>query len=213
MKDIKISQKSRKFVMLLACTLGVALILAGLLPDRSIVVAASQTEDFYIVDGELLSYSGKATKVTLPKEVKKIGTGAFTGNQKITQVIIPDTVKEVGEKAFADCSALKTVRIGKGIGKIPFKAFYQCDTLSSVTLSEGITSIGESAFEYCYSLKNITIPASVKTIGIRSFSGDYELKTVTFAKGSKWLRRLFGPASQDSSPVSMCAWDPIPQGG
>ena len=52
MKDIKISQKSRKFVMLLACTLGVALILAGLLPDRSIVVAASQTEDFYIVDGE-----------------------------------------------------------------------------------------------------------------------------------------------------------------
>ena len=59
-------------------------------------------EGCVIIKGQLLSYTGRANQLTIPKTVKEIGQYAFSANSTLKQVTIGRNVKRIGEEAFAN---------------------------------------------------------------------------------------------------------------
>lgn len=57
-------------------------------------------DDFVIVDGKLIKYTGNAKVVNIPEGVTTINFRAFY-NQQIEQVTLPSTLKIIGSEAFA----------------------------------------------------------------------------------------------------------------
>ncbi len=86
------------------------------------------------------------------KGIKRIGSGAFTGNTKITYIKMPAGLTTVGADAFKGCTALR-----------------------GMTIPTGVTAIEESAFEGCSALTQFALPATIEDIGNRAFYGDSRL--------------------------------------
>lgn len=105
----------------------------------------------------LIAYpQGKTdTYYSMPNDVKKIDSYAFTGNPFIEKIKASDNVTEIGESAFESCLLLKSVNIPNGVETIGRQAFLQCDALESVTMSSAVTVVEPFAFDRCFSLKNI----------------------------------------------------------
>ena len=38
--------------------------------------------------------------ITIPKDVQKIGCGAFSGCERLAEISLPDTIAEIDEEAF-----------------------------------------------------------------------------------------------------------------
>ncbi|MCD7709196.1 MAG: leucine-rich repeat domain-containing protein [Clostridiales bacterium] len=98
---------------------------------------------------KFVSYSGTASKATIPATVTYGGTkykvtaiaaNAFSGNKNITSVTIGKNVKKIGNKAFKGCKKLKTVKIN----------------------STKLTSVGKNAFKGISSSAKIKVPSDYK---------------------------------------------------
>ena len=154
--------------------------------------------DFVITDGELISYSGTDTEVTVPDQVTRIGAGAFRNNTTIQKVTLPagvtaigangfnnctaltevdytdsSSLTEIGESAFSGCTSLEQTVLGENVTKLGTKAFYNCKKLNlSMTLPKKLMVIEPSVFQGCMGLSgNLAIPEGVTTIGENAFNG------------------------------------------
>ena len=105
----------------------------------------------------------------IPKSVRKIGNGAFSGCTSLTSIQISDSVTEIGSGAFAECESLTSIEIPESVTKIGKSAFYGCTSLTSVEIPNTVTEIGDSTFERCESLTSIEIPESVTKISTNAF--------------------------------------------
>lgn len=176
---------------------------------------------YYIVVGE---GSEPNVVVNIPNEhgnkpVKEIAQSAFNRTD-ITSVTIPENITKIGTSAFSSCQSLQTVNynakkcegfseidsypfwrsgnnltvnIGNNVEKIPnymfadsyvktlnakgtalesieSNAFRYCSKLTTVDLSNNITSIGENAFQNCERLTSVTIPNNIESMGPYAFS-------------------------------------------
>lgn len=86
------------------------------------------------------------------KGIKRIASGAFTGNTRITYIKMPAGVVTIGVNAFKGCTSLK-----------------------GMTIPTGVIAIEESAFEGCSALTQFALPATIESIGNRAFYGDSRL--------------------------------------
>lgn len=69
---------------------------------------AGLKDEFLILgNGNLYSYSGKNTAVSIPSGVKSITDRTFVTNKTIKSVFIPTGVKFIGDNAFLDCPNLQ----------------------------------------------------------------------------------------------------------
>lgn len=145
------------------------------------------------------------TSVTIPKNVKKIGRWAFTGNEEtpsgleevtiedgcsvigqqmfqsctsLKSITIPASVTEIGAYAFDECTALKSVTLADGLTALGYGMFEGCEALESITIPDGITEIPDHAFVMCTALSSVTLPESVKKIGEGAFGGCTALTSV-----------------------------------
>ncbi|MBD5487930.1 MAG: leucine-rich repeat protein [Lachnospiraceae bacterium] len=84
--------------------------------------------------------------------IKRIASGAFTGNTGITYIKMPTGVVTIDANAFKGCTSLK-----------------------GMTIPTGVTVIEESAFEGCSALTQFALPATIESIGNRAFYGDSRL--------------------------------------
>ena len=105
----------------------------------------ADSQGFIIVRDTLYGYVGKATSVTIPGQVKRIGRSAFRNCSKLKSVTLPAGLTSIGDIAFEFCTSLK-----------------------SVTIPARVKNIGECAFESC-ALTSVKIPASVTNIGAAAF--------------------------------------------
>ena len=154
-------------------------------------------DDFIVVDGELVGYTGEDTEITVPSGVTKIGASAFRKLQ-IQKIVISPEVTEIGENVFKDCASLEEVvfsgenniktveegafrnctkltsfEFGEKLTAIGNFAFENCTALSGeLRFSEGLTTIGDSAFYNCSSLTGeLKLPETLTGIGINAFFG------------------------------------------
>ena len=107
--------------------------------------------------------------VVIPNGIKRIGSGAFSGCDKLISITIPDSVTSIGDGAFSDCISLERITIPDSVTSIGAWAFADCTSLTSITIPNSVTSIGAWAFADCTSLTSITIPDSVTSIGDNAF--------------------------------------------
>ncbi|MCM1438068.1 MAG: leucine-rich repeat domain-containing protein [Roseburia sp.] len=133
----------------------------------------------------------KLNEITIPDGVTSIGSGAFSGCNKliqkengvlyvdkwiidcdntVTEVTLRNDTKGIADSAFSYCSKLTSITIPDSVTYIGNYAFENCSGLTSITIPDSVTSIGDYAFKYCNGLTSITIPDSVTSIGRQAFN-------------------------------------------
>jgi len=101
-----------------------------------------QSKPVTVIDDYVFS-NLSITGINLPKNLKKIGIGAFASNN-ITHLIIPDTVESIGLGAFRN-NDLKKITFGTGISVIEPYTFSN-NQLTDVIIPQNIESIGAGVF-------------------------------------------------------------------
>ena len=108
--------------------------------------------------------------VTLPRTLKEIGDGAFSGCKALKEVVVSEaaTSSKVSAVRYGKIQRVATRAAGDGM-RIGERAFADCPVLASVTIPSTATTIGDNVFNNCESLKNVTCEAvncpTVKTFG------------------------------------------------
>ena len=171
--------------------------------------------DFTIINGVLLEYTGEDTEVYVPDGTKEIGISAFE-YADIKKVTVPESVKIIEWDAFSGCEELETVVLPDGIEEIEERAFDGCESLCYTEYcgcrylgsdsnphlalaecdSKDITEINihkdtklilARALEGCEKLASLTLPEGVRYIGTAAFQGCTSIESVTFPAGFKIL--------------------------
>lgn len=86
----------------------------------------------------------RINEIKIGKWVEEIGRGAFMGS-KIEKLTIPKNVKKIGEASFAYCENLKSLVLENGIEEIGSEAFFGTQ-IETVYIPKSIKSIGDNAF-------------------------------------------------------------------
>ena len=160
--------------------------------DLRISPRQSPAEDFAVIYGALVSYTGNEEDVVIPPDlgiteitddafarnagivsvkvpsgVQSICFWAFNNCTNLRSVSLPETVISIGDRAF-ESTALDSVDIPSGVTGIGYAVFRK-SKLASVNIPPGVTSIGDSAFALCQNLASVTIPPGVTGIGDSAF--------------------------------------------
>ena len=120
--------------------------------------------------------------VTIPSNVKTIGSSAFADNDYLTSVTM-DGVQNVDEKAFFRCPALTSVTMNDNLQSLGQSAFAECTALPAIALPAGLTRLGENAFEGCTALASVAFPDGLAEIGAYAFNGCTALASATLPDG------------------------------
>ena len=159
------------------------------------LIRVTPKEKDYIIDNDIISIEkyafqrcDKITSIIIPKNVNKIGNGAFVGCVSLETVIFEEdsSVYDIGEAAFFNCKSLKKIIIPKSVNKIKDEAFKDCVSLETVIFEDcsNVCAIGKEAFINCKSLINIRIPRSVNSIDNMAFKDCVALEKVIFENES-----------------------------
>lgn len=128
----------------------------------------------------LLNKSGD----TLILRVVKLASG------EDTTLTLPDNIKNIGTSAFSGCEIEKLVITNKDL-VISESAFENCPNLVEVQLpTEGVVEIGEGAFADCKKLEVVTNLDKVKKVGDYAFTST-AIKTLTTAENSEYGEGAF----------------------
>lgn len=137
----------------------------------------SPLSDFEIVDGVVIKYNGRDSRVVIPSRdadgnpVTEIGDRAFFENLFGYKVVIPEGVTRIGEYAFAS-SRFMRINIPSSVtsfGKYAFSStYFGMDERPDIVIPYGVTEIPECLFQYAY-IHSVTIPDTVTSIGERAF--------------------------------------------
>ena len=132
----------------------------------------------------------KFSKITLPKDITKIGNGTFYECSTIKEIELPKSITAIGDNAFNGCSGLN-LALHEGITSIGDYALAGC---SGVTIPNSVTSFGDNALYNCTGeliidnqalglyggqFTKLTIGDSVTSIKNRAFSRCSSLTSVT----------------------------------
>ena len=81
---------------------------------------------------------------------------AFANCTALQEVTLPDDMKVIGTGAFSGCAALTTVNLSQ-VTWINLNAFWGCTSLETLAL-DNVTAIGQEAFYGCTGLETLKIP-------------------------------------------------------
>ena len=146
---------------------------------------------------ELIKCLSRASEISIPNSVEKIGNSAFESCYNLTDLFIYDNVKTIGNRAFSSCYNLTSVTIGNGVTNIGYSAFEYCSNLTDVSFGNSVTSIGSYVFFACESLTNITIPKSVAYIGESAFGWCENLKDIYYTGTEEDFNRIQISSNED----------------
>ena len=112
------------------------------------------------------------TEIELPKTLKTLGPGAFSGNTALENIVFPNSVTRAQHRGLYGCTSLTGVTLSKNMTLIDQAFFGGCSSLQDLTLHEGIVAFeGHGTFTGCTSLTGLTIPESVIYMGDDTLEG------------------------------------------
>ena len=141
------------------------------------------------IDGKTVTEIGsgafmreKISSVTVYKDVKTIGKGAFYECEILFEANLPDSITHIGEGAFYHCETLKQIKVPAGVTEIAPSTYEGCTSAILVTLPEGLTKIGKNAFADC-TFGGILLPTTLKTVEQGAFRNCKNLTQIVFTNG------------------------------
>lgn len=136
-------------------------------------------------------------EITLPKKLKTIDDGSFSGLQKLKSVTIGENVERIGS-AFYLCTALEKVNFPKKLnGQCEIcGSFDGCSSLKSIELPEGADFFSNylGSFSGCTALEKVFLPNTVTVLPGDTFSGCTALKEINLPSSLKTMECGFGGA-------------------
>lgn len=90
----------------------------------------------------------------IPSEVETIGEHAFA-TSNIREIILPKNLRRIGDGAFSSCEKLISIKIPKKITRISDHCFFNCNSLLEIYIPKSIKDIDFNSFDECESLTNI----------------------------------------------------------
>lgn len=100
----------------------------------------------------VISFSDRdATDIVVPPvyqgvPVKRIGFGAFRGNENLRTIVLPDSVEIIDSNAFRACKSLEKAVLSKQLRIIQSNAFSDCPNLRSITISSKLQTLSNQLF-------------------------------------------------------------------
>ena len=124
-----------------------------------------------VLNSGVFNGKGELLHVSLPKNLKEIGSGAFQ-NCYLATFDIPEGIESIGANAFANCESMDNDLVfGATLKSIGENAFSGCRSLKGADFSAlDDISWGSGVFGNCYSLKNVTLPQNVTSIPSSMFA-------------------------------------------
>lgn len=151
--------------------------------------AAGASSEFQMDGTTLVKYTGTASAVSVPAEVKRIGEEAFAENHTVQSVKLSSKLETIEYGAFRDCSNLKKIQIPDSVTEIGSGAFACCSSLNSVSIGDGVEKLGTGVFAGCTSLKGVKLGKK---------NGNFQMgKGVLYDKDMKKIYQYF-PGYTDS---------------
>ena len=137
----------------------------------------------------------KLTSITIPENVKSIGSAAFQECENITSVIWNAKACQnknnysSGDAPFysANGSNITSFTFGDKVDSIPSGLCEKMTKLSSIIIPESVKSIGASAFSGCTNLTSVVVGGGVTEIGNNAFAGCTGLTDVNLPNGVKTI--------------------------
>lgn len=134
-------------------------------------------------------------KITLGKNVKKIGKAAFKNCKKLKRVTFPSKIQTLGKEAFSGCTKLGSVSLPSSVKTVGTKAFKNCKSMKKITLGKKTAkiksgklmygaigskkvTIGANALENCINLRSVIINSQVTKIGNSTFKNCKKLASI-----------------------------------
>ena len=133
---------------------------------------------------KLISYFGKAQKVTIPEGVEIIGSKAFVENEDLIDVILPESLRSIEDAAFEYCLNLKRIVFPKNVTQISDQCFFGCESLEDVIILGEVEKIGKKAFKGC-NIKELLLPKSLIEIDDNAFNSNKFLRTISIPENVK----------------------------
>ena len=138
--------------------------------------------------------------IILPKNLKKIGSGAFWHCGKLESVVINEGLESIGAAAFTGCGQLAGITLPNSLAFLGVLGkdenisytddrgvFEGCIRLGPVLrIPDRVTTIPGRAFSSCESIDTIYIGKSVSTIESSAFNGT-GAKAIYFGGGVRYL--------------------------
>ncbi|MGN0432499.1 MAG: leucine-rich repeat protein [Lachnospiraceae bacterium] len=128
-----------------------------------------------VLGNSLFTNNTSVVSVVIPDTVIEIqagGTGrsAFGYMDKLEKVTIPGNVKVIGSCAFIGCDILTEVILEEGIEEIGYSAFEGCYDLKEITIPESVIKLGTGCF-FRTGITSITINPQCEVEGALFFGG------------------------------------------
>lgn len=124
-----------------------------------------------VLDAGVFSGKGELLHVSLPRNLKQIGEGAFR-NCYLATFTMPQGIETIGAQAFLNCESMDNDLVfGASLKTIGNSAFSGCRSLKGADFSnlDDITW-GTGVFSNCYSLQKVTLPKKIKSIPSSTFA-------------------------------------------
>lgn len=124
---------------------------------------------------------GCLSVIRLPKGLKFIGDGCFSGCAGLTTVQFPDTLLEIGRNAFEN-SGISALLLPKSLSSVGDHAFFGCAKLMDLQFTGDFCHIGPGAFANC-NLTRAILPDGLEEIQTGTFSGNRLLAGISLPSG------------------------------
>lgn len=135
---------------------------------------------FEILPSHIFDHCINLTEVTLPNDIKQLGTRCFNECKNLTKIDNYGNVIDFGSYVFAGCTSLKTFDLTRAKQKnnsepylsiIGVGTFMYCENLESVTMPNDIIYISGNVFAFCpkFNLNNGALPTELQRIGQYAF--------------------------------------------
>ncbi len=124
------------------------------------VVFPESTEEI----SEYAFVNSSVKKITLSKNIKKIGDSAFDSCLYLEKIVANEKLEEIGSFAFAGCQALKEFTVTEKVKTVGDGAFARCDGLEKLTFTSEKTEIGENICDSCSDTLKISCPKNSTVI-------------------------------------------------
>lgn len=117
--------------------------------------------------------------VTLPKTIRKLGSGAFLGTN-LTKINLPESVEEIETACFRDCTMLEEIKLPSRITYLSEALFRGCKSLKQIDASNtNVAEMKEAVFCGCSSLEIAILPKSLTKMTDGGFACCENLTTLS----------------------------------